>query len=138
MAATLAAEGTVTAADVPAILRTRRVWAGLISGLAQHPGQVETAIWGLESAAWPQYWGWSDEVGHGDHGPGEAAGDLGGLRRSGQDGGGHRHTESTMTYIYLPGRDLAPRAGRRSHPTGAGHKGSPVVAGEVQKNSLNG
>ncbi|MFE2972988.1 hypothetical protein ACFXKC_57765 [Streptomyces sp. NPDC059340] len=44
MLATLAAEGTVTAADVPAILRHRRVWAGLISGLARHPGQVETAI----------------------------------------------------------------------------------------------
>lgn len=42
--ATLAAEGTVTAADVPAILRTRRVWAGLVSGLARHPGQVEAAI----------------------------------------------------------------------------------------------
>ncbi|MGX5183446.1 hypothetical protein ACWKT5_11655 [Streptomyces avermitilis] len=42
--AALAAEGTVTAADVPAILRTRRVWAGLICGLARHPGQVEAAI----------------------------------------------------------------------------------------------
>ncbi|MGW1507140.1 hypothetical protein ACWCQW_53745 [Streptomyces mirabilis] len=44
MLATLAAEGTVTAADVPAILRHRQVWAGLISGLARHAGQVETAI----------------------------------------------------------------------------------------------
>ena len=42
--AALAAEGTVTTADVPAILRTRRAWAGLISGLARHPGQVEAAI----------------------------------------------------------------------------------------------
>ncbi|WP_411146627.1 hypothetical protein [Streptomyces sp. x-80] len=42
--AALAAEGTVTAADLPAILRTRRVWAGLISALARHPGQVEAAI----------------------------------------------------------------------------------------------
>ncbi len=44
MLATLAAEGTVTVADVPAILRHRRAWAGLISGLARHPGQVEAAI----------------------------------------------------------------------------------------------
>ncbi|MFE2512625.1 hypothetical protein ACFXC9_30020 [Streptomyces naganishii] len=44
MLATLAAEGTVTAADLPAILRHRRVWAGLISGLARHPGQVDAAI----------------------------------------------------------------------------------------------
>lgn len=42
--AALAAEGTVTTADLPAILRHRRVWPGLISALAQHPGQVETAI----------------------------------------------------------------------------------------------
>ncbi|MEU1668380.1 hypothetical protein ABZ547_33320 [Streptomyces sparsogenes] len=42
--AALAADGTVTAADVPAILRHRRVWAGLISALARHPGQVEAAI----------------------------------------------------------------------------------------------
>ncbi|MFD5426361.1 hypothetical protein [Streptomyces sp. NPDC127084] len=40
----LAADGTVTAADLPAILRHRRVWAGLISALARHPGQVEAAI----------------------------------------------------------------------------------------------
>ncbi|MFF2922516.1 hypothetical protein ACFVTP_08940 [Streptomyces celluloflavus] len=40
----LAADGTVTAADVPAILRHRRAWAGLISALARHPGQVEAAI----------------------------------------------------------------------------------------------
>ncbi|MFJ2736149.1 hypothetical protein [Streptomyces sp. NPDC087317] len=44
MLAALAAQGTVTAADLPAILRTRRVWAGLISGLARHPGQAEAAI----------------------------------------------------------------------------------------------
>ncbi|MFF1593160.1 hypothetical protein ACFVY0_34325 [Streptomyces sp. NPDC058286] len=42
--ATLASAGTVTAADVPVILRTRRVWAGLISALARRPGQVEAAI----------------------------------------------------------------------------------------------
>ncbi|MFB7553728.1 hypothetical protein [Streptomyces sp. NPDC056154] len=42
--AALAAKGTVTAADLPAILRTRRVWAGLISALARNPGQVEAAI----------------------------------------------------------------------------------------------
>ncbi|WP_432095662.1 hypothetical protein [Streptomyces sp. bgisy100] len=42
--ADLAADGTVTAADVPAILRHRRAWAGLISALARHPGQVEAAI----------------------------------------------------------------------------------------------
>ena len=40
----LAADGTVTAADVPAILRHRRAWAGLISALARHPHQVEAAI----------------------------------------------------------------------------------------------
>ncbi|EGX61820.1 hypothetical protein SZN_00625 [Streptomyces zinciresistens K42] len=41
----LAADGTVTAADVPAILRhRRRAWAGLISALARHPHQVEAAI----------------------------------------------------------------------------------------------
>ncbi|MGW4272185.1 hypothetical protein ACWEGQ_07430 [Streptomyces seoulensis] len=46
--AALTADGTVTAADVPAILRHRRVRAGLISGLIsaleRHPGQVEAAI----------------------------------------------------------------------------------------------
>ncbi|MFE9469238.1 hypothetical protein ACFYNW_37525 [Streptomyces virginiae] len=42
--ADLAAEGTVTVDDVPAILRHRRLWAGLISGLARHPGQVEAAV----------------------------------------------------------------------------------------------
>ncbi|GGX29409.1 hypothetical protein [Streptomyces chryseus] len=42
--AALAAAGTVTAADVPAILRHRRAWAGLVSALARHPGQVEAAI----------------------------------------------------------------------------------------------
>ncbi|WP_318199184.1 hypothetical protein [Streptomyces sp. SCL15-4] len=42
--AALAADGTVTAADVPAILRHRRAWAGLISALARHPGQVDAAI----------------------------------------------------------------------------------------------
>ncbi|MER7694745.1 hypothetical protein [Streptomyces sp. NPDC097610] len=44
MLAALAADGTVTAADVPAILRYRRAWAGLISALARHPDQVEAAI----------------------------------------------------------------------------------------------
>lgn len=34
----------MTAADVPAILRHRRAWAGLVSALARHPGQVEAAI----------------------------------------------------------------------------------------------
>ncbi|MEV7384298.1 hypothetical protein [Streptomyces lydicus] len=42
--AALAADGTVTAADVPAILRHRQVWPGLISALARHPSQVEAAI----------------------------------------------------------------------------------------------
>ncbi|MEU2394973.1 hypothetical protein [Streptomyces sp. NPDC007369] len=42
--AALAAAGTVTAADVPVILRTRRVWAGLVSALARNPDQVEAAI----------------------------------------------------------------------------------------------
>jgi hypothetical protein len=44
MLAALAADGTVTTADLPAILRTRRVWAGLVAGLARHPDQVEAAI----------------------------------------------------------------------------------------------
>ncbi|MET9760035.1 hypothetical protein ABZ016_13415 [Streptomyces sp. NPDC006372] len=44
MLAALAADGTVTIADLPAILRTRRVWAGLVAGLARHPDQVEAAI----------------------------------------------------------------------------------------------
>ncbi|MFC7795741.1 hypothetical protein [Streptomyces cinereoruber] len=34
----------MTAADVPAILRHRRAWAGLASALARHPGQVKDAI----------------------------------------------------------------------------------------------
>ncbi|QKZ19093.1 hypothetical protein [Streptomyces chartreusis] len=42
--AALAADGTVTTADLSAILKHRRVWPGLISALAQHPGQVETAV----------------------------------------------------------------------------------------------
>ncbi|MFE3991596.1 hypothetical protein ACFXPW_07845 [Streptomyces goshikiensis] len=42
--AALAAVGTVTADDVPAILRHRRLWAGLVSALARHPGQVEAAV----------------------------------------------------------------------------------------------
>lgn len=42
--AALAADGTVTAADMPAILRHRRAWPGLISALARHPHQVEAAI----------------------------------------------------------------------------------------------
>ncbi|MEK8141628.1 hypothetical protein NKH18_00570 [Streptomyces sp. M10(2022)] len=40
----LAAEGTVTADDVPAILRHRRLWAGLVSALARRPEQVEAAV----------------------------------------------------------------------------------------------
>ncbi|MFH8663078.1 hypothetical protein [Streptomyces afghaniensis] len=44
MLAALAADGTVTTADLPAILRTRRVWAGLVAGLARRPDQVEAAI----------------------------------------------------------------------------------------------
>ncbi|MEU5632151.1 hypothetical protein ACH47C_23575 [Streptomyces rishiriensis] len=44
MLAALAADGTVTTADLPAILHTRRVWAGLVAGLARHPDQVEAAI----------------------------------------------------------------------------------------------
>ncbi|MFE5597042.1 hypothetical protein, partial [Streptomyces sp. NPDC056549] len=42
--AALVAAGTVTTADVPALLQHRRVWAGLISALARHPAQVEAAI----------------------------------------------------------------------------------------------
>ncbi|HBF82490.1 MAG TPA: hypothetical protein DD420_21935 [Streptomyces sp.] len=44
MLAALAAEGTVTADDVPAILRHRRLWAGLVSALARRPDQVEAAV----------------------------------------------------------------------------------------------
>ncbi|MFI5987840.1 hypothetical protein ACIBEA_44195 [Streptomyces sp. NPDC051555] len=40
----LAAAGTVTGDDVPAILRHRRLWPGLVAGLARYPGQVEAAI----------------------------------------------------------------------------------------------
>ncbi|MFE7514131.1 hypothetical protein ACFU8I_23325 [Streptomyces sp. NPDC057540] len=40
----LAAAGTVTLADIPEVLRHRRVWAGLVSALARHPEQVEAAI----------------------------------------------------------------------------------------------
>ncbi|MCZ4101034.1 hypothetical protein [Streptomyces sp. H39-C1] len=42
--AALAAAGTVSADDVPAIVRHRRLWAGLVSALARHPGQVEAAV----------------------------------------------------------------------------------------------
>ncbi|MEU0633038.1 hypothetical protein [Streptomyces sp. NPDC005989] len=42
--AALAAEGTVTADDVPAILRHRRLRAGLVSALARRPEQVEAAV----------------------------------------------------------------------------------------------
>ncbi|MFJ4576793.1 hypothetical protein ACIP4W_36415 [Streptomyces sp. NPDC088846] len=42
--AALAAEGTVTADDVPAILRHRRLWPGLVSALARRPEQVEAAV----------------------------------------------------------------------------------------------
>ncbi|MEV5141775.1 hypothetical protein AB0K71_18100 [Streptomyces syringium] len=44
MLASLAAAGSVTTADLPAILGTYRPWAGLIAGLARHPAQVEAAI----------------------------------------------------------------------------------------------
>lgn len=44
MLANLAADGAVTTADLPAILRSRRVWAGLVAGLARHSAQVEAAI----------------------------------------------------------------------------------------------
>ncbi|MCW8101740.1 hypothetical protein [Streptomyces tauricus] len=44
MLAALAADGTVSTADLPAILRTRRVWAGLVAGLARHPDQIEAAV----------------------------------------------------------------------------------------------
>lgn len=44
MLASLAAAGTVTVTDVPAILRTHRPWPGLIVGLARHPAQLEAAI----------------------------------------------------------------------------------------------
>ncbi|MFD5779431.1 hypothetical protein [Streptomyces sp. NPDC126933] len=42
--AALAAEGTVSVDDVPAILRHRRLWAGLVAALARHPGQVDAAV----------------------------------------------------------------------------------------------
>lgn len=40
----LAAEGTVTAADVSEILKHHQIQPGLIVGLAQHPDQVEAAV----------------------------------------------------------------------------------------------
>jgi hypothetical protein len=46
MLATMAAEGTVTAADVPTILRTRRVWARLIAGLARRQHRCVSAVSG--------------------------------------------------------------------------------------------
>ncbi|MEU6346563.1 hypothetical protein ABZ883_37085 [Streptomyces sp. NPDC046977] len=42
--AALAADGTVTADDVPAILRHRRLWPGLVSALARHPAQLDAAV----------------------------------------------------------------------------------------------
>ncbi|MFF3584782.1 hypothetical protein [Streptomyces mirabilis] len=42
--ADLAGQGVVTAADLPAILRTHRPTPGLVTGLARHPGQVDDAI----------------------------------------------------------------------------------------------
>ncbi|GAA4680537.1 hypothetical protein [Streptomyces youssoufiensis] len=42
--AALVVDGTVTVADVPAILRHRRAWPGLVAALARHPSQVEAAI----------------------------------------------------------------------------------------------
>lgn len=44
MLAELVAAGTVTVADLPAILRHHRVWTGLITGLARHPDQVKAAV----------------------------------------------------------------------------------------------
>ncbi|MFJ6809050.1 hypothetical protein ACIQRK_23990 [Streptomyces anulatus] len=42
--ATLAADGTVTTGDLPAILRHRPVWPGLVAALARRPDQVDAAI----------------------------------------------------------------------------------------------
>jgi hypothetical protein len=42
--ADLAGRGVVTAADLPAILRTHRPTPGLVIGLARHPGQIDDAI----------------------------------------------------------------------------------------------
>ncbi|MDW4916319.1 hypothetical protein [Streptomyces californicus] len=42
--AALAADGTVTTGDLPAILRHRKVWPGLVAALARHGGQVDAAI----------------------------------------------------------------------------------------------
>ncbi|MEU5136979.1 hypothetical protein [Streptomyces californicus] len=42
--AALAVDGTVTTGDVPAILRHRKVWPGLVAALARHGGQVDAAI----------------------------------------------------------------------------------------------
>ncbi|WP_405196309.1 hypothetical protein [Streptomyces anulatus] len=44
MLAALAADGTVTTGDLPAILRHRPVWPGLVSALARRPDQVDAAI----------------------------------------------------------------------------------------------
>ncbi|MFE4205428.1 hypothetical protein ACFRSX_31165 [Streptomyces goshikiensis] len=44
MLASLAAAGTVSVADLPAILRTYRPWPGLIVGLARHPDHLKDAI----------------------------------------------------------------------------------------------
>ncbi|MFF2641709.1 hypothetical protein ACFVUB_17870 [Streptomyces niveus] len=44
MLAKLAAAGTVTVDDLPAILRHHQMSAGLIIGLARHPEQVEAAV----------------------------------------------------------------------------------------------
>ncbi|MEU0100438.1 hypothetical protein [Streptomyces sp. NPDC006267] len=42
--ATLAADGIVTTGDLPAILRRRPVWPGLVAALARRPDQVDAAI----------------------------------------------------------------------------------------------
>ncbi|MFJ7412814.1 hypothetical protein ACIQWZ_18650 [Streptomyces sp. NPDC098077] len=42
--AALAADGTVTTGDLPAILLHRKVWPGLVAALARHGGQVDAAI----------------------------------------------------------------------------------------------
>ncbi|WP_217231327.1 hypothetical protein [Streptomyces anulatus] len=42
--AALAADGTVTTGDLPAILRHHKVWPGLVAALARHGDQVDAAI----------------------------------------------------------------------------------------------
>ncbi|MFE4757167.1 hypothetical protein ACFRIB_44445 [Streptomyces mirabilis] len=56
--ADLAGQGVVTAADLPAILRTHRPTPGLVTGLARHPGQVDDAMqrWSTPSRPSPASW----------------------------------------------------------------------------------